>query len=154
VTAFVLLFTGLGAYSHAEGVNVADVMQMQRAQLQADRKAIIAQTMALEPGQSDTFWSVYDDYAAERNKAGDRMQKLVLEYAKNYPSVPDDVARQLMDDWLDIEKERLHLKTRYVRKFRTVLTPQQTVRYFQTENKLDAIVNFGLAADIPLMEKK
>ena len=138
----------------ATAANVANVMHMERAQLQADRQAIVGQAMQLAPDQTDKFWALYDKYAAERKKNGDKMQKVVLEYAKYYPTVPDDVAKKLMDDWMSVESERLRMKKKYVSQFKSVLTPQQLVRYFQTENKLDAIINFGLAADIPLMEQK
>jgi hypothetical protein len=138
----------------ASAADVANIMQMERAQLQADRKVIVGQAMQLNPDQTEKFWALYDDYAAERKKNGDRMQKIILDYAKNYPAVPDDVARKLMDDWLKVQSEDLRLKKKYVGKFKKVLKPQQLVRYFQTENKLDAIIDFGLAADIPLMEKK
>ncbi|MFV1997351.1 MAG: hypothetical protein ACC641_05000 [Acidiferrobacterales bacterium] len=155
-----LSLTGLylatfGSYATAgEGVDVANVMQMQRGQLQADRKVIVAQSMRLTSTQGEKFWTLYDKYAVERKKNGDKMQKLVLQYAKHYPEVPDAVASKIMGDWLAIESRDLKLKKKYVTRFREILKPQQLVRYFQTENKLDAIVNFGLAAEIPLMEKK
>ena len=147
-----VFFASLGV--PASATDVANIMQMERAQLQADRKMIVAQAMQLPAEQTEKFWAIYDKYAAERNRNGDKMQKIILEYAKHYPQVPDDVAKKLMDDWLDVQTKTLSLKKKYVGRFKSVLTPQQLVRYFQTENKLDAIVNFGLAAEIPLMEKK
>lgn len=147
VAAFYL--TGFAGYAAA--VDVANVMQMQRGQLQADRKAIVAQSMRLTSTQGEKFWALYDKYTAERKKNGDTTQKIILEYAKYYPEVPDKVAAKLLDDWMGTKSEDLRLKKKYVRKFNQILTPTQTFRYFQTENKLDAIVNFGLAADIPLM---
>lgn len=78
--------------SYASAVDVASVMQMQRGQLQADRKAIVAQSMRLTSTQGEKFWALYDKYAAERKKNGDNMQKLILGYAKHYPEVPDAVA--------------------------------------------------------------
>lgn len=139
---------------NAVAVDVASVMQMQRGQLQADRRAIIAQSMNLRSTQGEKFWALYDKYAAERKKNGDKMQKIILEYAKHYPQVPDEIATKLMDDWLATESKKLGLKKKYVARFKHILSPQQLIRYFQTENKLDAIIYFGLAADIPLMEKK
>jgi len=153
ITTFAtVFFASFGASAMA--ADVANIMQMERAQLQADRKVIVGQAMQLKPDQTDKFWALYDQYAAERKKNGDKLQKVILEYAKYYPTVPDDVAKKLMDDWMDVQSKNLSLKKKYVGRFKSILTPQQLVRYFQTENKLDAIINFGLAADIPLMEKK
>ena len=153
ITTFAtVFFASFGATAMA--TDISNIMQMERAQLQADRKQIVAQAMQLSADQSEKFWALYDKYAAERTRNGDKMQKIILQYAKHYPQVPDDVAKKLMDDWLDVQSKTLSLKKKYVGRFKSILTPQQLVRYFQTENKLDAIVNFGLAADIPLMEKK
>ncbi len=150
-----LYLAAFGSYGYAAAtVDVANIMQMQRGQLQADRKVIVAQSMRLTSTQSEKFWTMYDKYATERKMNGDKMQKLILQYAKHYPEVPDKVASKMMDDWIAIESRDLRLKKKYATKFKEILKPQQLVRYFQTENKLDAIVNFGLAAEIPLMEKK
>ncbi len=152
VSLTALWLSAFGVYAIA--ADVANIMQMERVQLQADRKMIIAQAMQLSSAEGEKFWPLYDDYAAARKQNGDRLQKVILEYAKHFPEVPDAVATKLMDDWLATEKQGVKLKTKYVKKFRRVLTPQQLARYFQTENKLDAIVKFGLAADIPLIEMK
>jgi len=150
-----LYLAAFGSYGYAAAtVDVANIMQMQRGQLQADRKVIVAQSMRLTSTQSEKFWTMYDKYAAERKMNGDKMQKLILQYAKHYPEVPDEIASKMMQDWIAIESRDLRLKKKYVTRFREILKPQQLVRYFQTENKLDAIVDFGLAAEIPLMEKK
>lgn len=152
VSLTALWLSTFGVYAFA--IDFANVMQMERAQLQADRKMIVAQAMRLTSVQGEKFWALYDKYAGERRKNGDRMQKVILEYAKYYPEIPNSVATKLMDDWLATQTQDIKLKKKYVRKFRAILTPQQLARYFQTENKLDAIVNFGLAAEIPLVEKK
>lgn len=133
---------------------VSDVMKKQRAQVQAERKALVGGTMQLSSEQNEKFWALYDKYADERRKNDDRMQKIILEYAKYYPHVPDKIAGELMDDWLEVETQDLKLKKKYVSRFKSILTPQQLVRYFQTENKLDSIVNSRMTAKIPLMEQK
>lgn len=136
----------------AVAADAARTMQKQREQVQADRKAVIGKAMQLSSTQTEQFWALYDKYSAERKKNNDFWQKIVLEYAKHYPQVPDDVANRIMDDWLKIENQDVKLKKKYVRKFKSILTPQQLVRYFQTENKLDALFNSRVAEQIPLME--
>jgi hypothetical protein len=44
------------------------------------------------------------------------------------------------------------LRQAYLPKFRKVLPEIKVVRYYQIENKINAALNYDLAADIPLMK--
>jgi hypothetical protein len=45
----------------------------------------------------------------------------------------------------------IDIRKRYVRKFRKVIPETKLARFYQIENKLDAITNFALARQIPLV---
>ena len=62
--------------------------------------------------------------------------------------------RRFFNEWQSIERDRSALRDKYVPRVRKVLPAQKAARYFQIENKMDAIVNLGLAADIPLVPAK
>ena len=64
----------------------------------------------------------------------------------------DAVAKQLLDEAVKFEEKKIKLEKKYIRKFRAILPDTKVTRYFQLENKLDAIIDFDLAAEIPLME--
>ena len=61
------------------------------------------------------------------------------------------IIREMLKEALDIEAERTQLKKKFIGKFNDVLPPKTVVRYFQIENKLDSIINYELAAGIPLV---
>jgi hypothetical protein len=44
------------------------------------------------------------------------------------------------------------MQKKYVGRFDDVLPPKKLVRYFQIENKMDAIISLGLAAVVPLAQ--
>ena len=46
------------------------------------------------------------------------------------------------------------MREQFVPKIRAVLPGQKAVRFFQIENKLDAIVNVSLASEVPLVPVK
>ena len=66
----------------------------------------------------------------------------------------DTKATAFFNEWQSIERDRSALRDKYVPRVRKVLPAQKAARYFQIENKMDAIVNLGLAADIPLVPAK
>ena len=66
----------------------------------------------------------------------------------------DDKAKVMLDDWLDLQGKELSLKKKYAKKFRKILPDLKVARYFQIENKIEALINASLAAEIPLIETK
>jgi hypothetical protein len=53
---------------------------------------------------------------------------------------------------MDYQKDKLDLERDYVKKFKKILPGRKVARYFQLEHKLDAIVDYDLAKNIPLIE--
>jgi hypothetical protein len=46
----------------------------------------------------------------------------------------------------------LKLKKSYYKKFKKILSAGDAARYFQIENKIEALINANLAAEIPLID--
>ena len=49
------------------------------------------------------------------------------------------------------QADRVKLRKSYVKKFNKAIPPKKTVRFFQIDNKLDTIIDFALAKEIPLV---
>src|SRR5262245_25976523 len=80
--------------------NVTDEIEILRSVLKADRKVVIAEALQLAETESTAFWPLYGEYRAEMEKLGDGIVKLVLEYADDYPNVPEGRADRLLKDYL------------------------------------------------------
>ena len=85
---------------------------------------------------------------------GDRRVKLITDYADSLKSggPSDEKAWIMLDDYLSYETERLTTRKSFVEKFRKVLPARKVTRFFQIENKLEAIINIELASQIPLVQ--
>ena len=129
-----------------------DDIELTRQMIQTDRQAIITEAMAFTKEESKAFWPVYREYRGEMSKLGDRWVDLVANYAQNFEKLTDDMAAKMLDDYLEIEKDRVSLRTKYVKDFRKILPAKKVTKFYQIENKLDAIINFDLAGQIPLVE--
>jgi hypothetical protein len=127
-----------------------DAVELTRAVIEVERKAIISLNMEFTDEESDTFWPVYNEYWIKMAKLNDRMAKLILGYGKNYMSLSDEKSEEILKDYLDIQSDRLKHRKSYVKKFGKVLPATKVTRFFQVENKLDAIITYELAAEIPL----
>lgn len=123
-----------------------------RSIMSTERKILIMKEMQLSPAEAEAFWPLYDEYVLERRELGDMRIKVITDYAANYQSMTNELARQIANESLKYESKKLKLKKKYVKKFRKILPDIKVVRYFQLEGKLDAIIDFDLASQIPLME--
>lgn len=128
-----------------------DVIEVLRADLKANRKAIVAEQMQLTEKESEAFWPIYRDYRAEVEKASDRIAELILEYADLYPNVPEKKASEMLKQYAKTEAELLSVKRKYFKKLEKVLPPSKVFRFAQVDNRYDLATRVGIASSIPLM---
>lgn len=128
----------------------AEIAQV-RADIQKDRNAIVGAAMDLTDAQAGPFWELYAQYRAARKPAADRIVGLITEYAKTAATMTDEQAGKLVDEMAAIQKTEAATKAEWVAKFKQKLPGKVVARFFQVDNKLDAIVNFQLASEIPLV---
>jgi hypothetical protein len=79
---------------------------------------------------------------------------LIVAYATNYESMTETKADAFFAESVGIERDKLAVREKFVPRVRSVLPAQKAARFFQIENKLDAIVNLALAQEIPLVPVK
>jgi hypothetical protein len=141
------------AQVNAQFADFNDEIELLRSLARMERKAIVEAAMALTPTESQAFWSVYNQYEAEKALVNDRTVKVITDYAAVYPEVGDARAKQLMDEAFKVEADVVSLKKKYARRFEKVLPPARVARFFQIERKLDAAQNLTFAEEIPLIEQ-
>jgi hypothetical protein len=130
---------------------LSDNMEIVRQKVAADKKLFVATNMGLTEKEAEEFWPVYDDYQKELGKIADRTRSLLEDYARMHQDMTDPKAISLMEDYIMIEEDRVKLMKFYFPKFRKVLPGVKVARYYQIENKIDALINFDAARKIPLM---
>ena len=128
----------------------ADNMQLVRDKIKADKKLLVADNMKLTETEAKSFWPVYDSYQKDLGALTTRTIKLIQDYAGSYATMTNEIAKKLVDESLAIESDRNKLRQTYLPKFRQTLSEIKVARYYQIENKIQAAVNYDLAAGIPL----
>ena len=123
-----------------------------RAEIQTERQAIVAANLPMTEEQAKAFWPLYREYRDELAKAGDRTVALIESYAADYKSMDDAKSQAMIDEFFSIRKDETKIMSSWMPKFGKVLPATSVARFLQIENKLDAIIRFELAAEIPLVE--
>jgi len=129
-----------------------NTMDSVREALKAQKRAFVAVNMQLTDAEDPQFWPVYDCYQKDMEKVNQKIGDLILDYAKNYETLTDTKADELLKKNLALEKEILQLKTSYLPKFSAVLPAKKVARYYQLENKIQAVGRYDLAEKIPLVK--
>jgi hypothetical protein len=147
-----LLVLSLALPLAAQQEKPADNMSIVREAMRADKKVVVAENMQLTESEAKVFWPVYEKYQTEMTAVGDRTVKLIEDYAANYQTMTDETAGKLLKEMMAIQGERVKLQAKYVSDFEKVLPMTKIARFYQIENKLRAIVDYDLAAQIPLVK--
>jgi len=132
----------------------ADNMQILREKIRADKKLLVAANMDLTESEAKAFWPVYESYQKELEAIDARLASLIKSYAQEYnsKSLSDEKAKSLTDEMLAIEEAEVNLRKSYAPKLGKALPAKKVARYLQIENKIRAVVQYELAAEIPLVE--
>jgi len=150
-----ILTTGTGVTQVNEAfAELSQGIEMARTIAATDRKMLTMQEMQLTPQEAEAFWPLYDEYQQDIKKAHDLRIKVITDYAAAYPDVSNEQASKLLADSLKHDKKVTKTKKKYLRRFKRILPATKVMRFYQLDNKLDAILNFKLAANIPLIEGK
>jgi hypothetical protein len=120
--------------------------------IRANRKALVAINLQLTDEESAKFWPVYDRYQKEINELGDRLVSLIGDYTASFSDMTNDKAMKIVDDYLTIDADRVKVKRSYVEEFARILPGRKVARFYQIENKMDAVLRFDLASTIPVID--
>jgi len=131
--------------------DVAQSLELSREVVDQQKRMIVAGSLPLSDKEADAFWPLFDAFQKELKKIDGREDRLVAAYSAEYASLSGERARTMLDQALQIDEDRLKLTRRWVKRMTAVLPPRLLVRYFQLENKFQAIVAADLARQIPLV---
>jgi len=127
-----------------------DLLEVARSVVTADRKAVVVAAMQLTDSEGKDFWPLYREYRSAMDQISDDRMKLLLDYAKLYPDIPDDKAKEMLDTYTSLEQRQVEQRTVYLKKFSKVLPASKALRLAQVETRLDLLIHLNLAARVPL----
>ncbi|NTV33000.1 MAG: hypothetical protein HGA50_06885 [Deltaproteobacteria bacterium] len=130
----------------------ADNMQILLEKIRADKKLLVAANMELTEPEAKAFWPVYDKFQDELFLLRARTARLIKDYSDSFKDMKNEKAKALLDESITIESLGLKLRKAYLPKFRKALPEKKVARYYQIENKIQAMLNYELAKEIPLVQ--
>ena len=128
-----------------------DEIELTRSIIQTQRQAIVTAAMQLTADESQAFWPLYHEYRAAVRKVDDRSVALITGYSENLDTMTDEIAQAMVKEFMAIRQAELDVTKKYLKRFQKILPASKVARFFQLENKLDTVIDYELASEIPLV---
>lgn len=136
------------AQSNDPGVN--SYIESMRADVRADKVAIITNAMQFNDRDGKAFWPVYHKYEADLMKINDQRVALIKSYADNFTTLTDAEAKDMIEKSLDFESRRAEAKKKCAKELQKAGLSSLTVaKFIQLEHRLDLLVDVQIAAQLP-----
>jgi hypothetical protein len=118
-----------------------------------EKKAAVAKFMNFSDSAA-AFWKIYDEYEVERKKLGKDRIQIIVEYAKNYPNVPDEKLVELFERVQSIKKSSDNLEATYFKKIQKEYGASKAAQFWQLESYFNSIIQANIFNEMPFIGEK
>ena len=139
----------LGAVAQSQDANVDSYIESVRADLHADKVAIITKAMNFNDKDAGVFWPIYKKYSYDLSKLDDQRVQLIKEYAQNYNTLTDAQAKDMADRIFKYQSARIDLKKKYFKEFNKSLPALKVAQFFQLERRIDLMIDMKVESTLP-----
>jgi hypothetical protein len=100
------------------------------------------------------FGKLYQEFQTELLNNGEKRFNLISDYMNRTNNITPEVAKNVINQTLDLSDERNKIMRKYAKKMGKYLSPENLLALMQYENKLRAMVDAELAEMIPFANQK
>ena len=143
------LFVSLNAQTEYFETDIQGI----RTDIREVAKEIVTENMVLTPDEAKIFWPLYDEYMLEVAVLGDQEVKLTEEYMLNFYMMEEKTANNLLDDVLNLERDKQSLKSEYIRKMKKVLPAKVVGRFYQIDKRLTLLIDAEKVSRLQMNKK-
>ena len=131
-------------------LNLSTYAELLRADIRAEKVAILTEVMGFTAEEDAKFWPIYRDYDAEMTALGDERVALIADYAANYAALTDESATRIAGKAIDLEMRRHAAKARCYEKVKAALSARTALRFIQVEHQLQLLIDLQISAALPV----
>ena len=147
VAGAVLVVLAAGA---ARAQTVKETLEVTRQAIESQRRVLVSGALPLTDAEGDAFWPLYDAYEKERRPLDEEANKLLADFLAAAATLTDAQARAMIDKALKVDESRLRVRREFLERMAKAIPPRKVARFYQIDNKLDAVVRADISKQIPL----
>ena len=130
-------------------LNLQAYEKLLRSDVNAKRDMLVKEIMHLNDSDSQIFWPIYKKYEAERAKLDDAEAQLTSDYSKEYQSISDNQADQVMSKSLELGAQRAELRKKYYDTMKKALSPVVAAKFFEVDSQMQHIHDLQVSSNLP-----
>ena len=146
--ALLLLAVVAGCSAQSRRSSPDDVLTVGPTAMLTNEAASIVRAMDLSPREASAFWPIYESYEAEKSALDACRTDVVEEYGDKYLTMSNDEAKAIAKRMFDCDFRLIALKKKYFKKFSKVLPAYTVTKFFQLENRVEALNNRNLESTL------
>jgi Spy/CpxP family protein refolding chaperone len=132
----------------------ADEIAILQSAYGMDKRAIVTEQMKLTPNEAEAFWPIYEQYEVARKEYGKTRIKNIMEYAKNYQSLSNEKATELINASYSNQMNIMKLQQKTFKQLSKAITPARAAQFTQIEMYLENAIKAKLGDEMPFIEEK
>jgi len=117
------------------------------------KKQYVEEHVKIKDADAAKFWAIYDDYELYRSEIGERRVININEYVKNYSSLTNEKADELMKASFSITNDLEKLLEKTYSRMAKDVSPVVAVQFVQVELYIEAMVRKALTDQVPGMSE-
>jgi len=130
--------------------NLDEDIRLLRKNVRAEKSRVMLNALGLSADQTQKFLPIYKEYEGELTKLNDLREATIREYAKNYSSMTDNKADELVNQSFSYYRKRADLLASYYDKVRAALGTGTAARFVQVEGMLLNLIDLQIQSNLPL----
>lgn len=151
VLATLLILTGVGI--PAGPIALAqdrDVLaRYLRVDIAAKKTQVVSSAMLLSASEEQRFMPVYQQYQQELTQFTDGRQALIKQYVKEYKTLDDAQAKELIDKVFELQELRVGILRKYVAAMEKILPMKLVARFVQVESQIQRLMDLQSNMELP-----
>ena len=145
---FLVLLLGSASAAQAQIESAVEIM---RSDVRTQKMQILTAAMEFTSEEAAAFWPVYREYENALSAVWDQRVANIKEYAANYESMTDPVARKIIEKAFANDEAQLAVEKEYFEKIAEILPLTKAARFIQVENQLNRMIETQIGAELPLV---
>jgi hypothetical protein len=125
-------------------------LELFRADLRAQKTAILTENLKLTDDEAAKFWPIYREYDVKRAALEDERLGFLKDYVTAYDNIGPEMCMTLMEKAFSLEEQRMKLRKQTFEKVAKTVDPVVAARWAHLESMIQHFVDLQIQMRVPL----
>jgi len=117
------------------------------------KRQLVDAVMDLPESVAPLFWTVYQEYEAERQLLSRERLLIINNYLENYDSITDELANTLANGILKNDAALAKLHARYFKRFKKATSARDAAKFLQLDDYIHNTIRNSIQQELPFIDE-